>query len=81
MKWSWFKVPVKVKQINEKLFSDTIKSNDMKEQWVTWGWMIAKWQWDEATKPGQFRRYPSKGHLGRETKVEKKSEKDEFLVF
>ena len=25
--------------------------------------------------------YPSKGRLGRETKEEKKSEKDEFLVF
>ena len=24
MKWSWFKVPVKVEQINEYLFSDTI---------------------------------------------------------
>ena len=43
--------------------------------------MIAKWQWDEATKQGQFRRYPSKGRLGPETKQEKKSEKDEFLVF
>jgi hypothetical protein len=25
--------------------------------------------------------YPSKGRLGRETKEDKKSEKDEFLVF
>ena len=33
------------------------------------------------TRPGQFRRYPSKGHLGRETKEKKKSEKYEFLVF
>ena len=32
-------------------------------------------------KPGQFRRHPSKGSLGRETKEEKKSEKNEFLVF
>jgi hypothetical protein len=43
--------------------------------------MIAKWQWDEATKPGQFRRYPSKGSLGCETEEEKKSEKEEFSVF
>ena len=81
VKWSWFNVPVKVKQINEKIFSDTTKSNNIKEQWVTWEWMKAKWQWDEATKPGQFRRYPSKTRLGRETKEEKESEKDEFLVF
>ena len=26
MKWSWFKVPVKVEQINENLFSDTVQS-------------------------------------------------------
>ena len=26
MKWSWFKVPVKVEQINEYLFSDTEQS-------------------------------------------------------
>ena len=26
MKWSWFKVPVKVKQINEYLFLDTVQS-------------------------------------------------------
>ena len=26
MKWSWFKVPVKVEQINEYLFSDTVQS-------------------------------------------------------
>ena len=48
---------------------------------MTWGWMIAKWQWDEATKPGQFRRCPSKGHLGRETKEEKKNEKDRVFSF
>jgi hypothetical protein len=36
----------------------------------------------EVTKPGQFRRYPSKDSLGRETKEEMKSDKrDEFLVF
>jgi hypothetical protein len=48
---------------------------------MTWGWMIAKWQWDEATNPGQFWRYPSKGSLGGETKEEKKSEKMSFEVF
>ena len=26
MKWSWFKVPVKVEQINEYLFSNTVQS-------------------------------------------------------
>ena len=34
MKWSWFKVPVKVEQINEYLFSDTVQSQKNK-----------KWQW------------------------------------
>ena len=34
MKWSWFKVPVKVEQINEYLFSDTVqKSKNKKWQW------------------------------------------------
>ena len=32
VKWSLFKVPVKVKQINENLFSDTTKSNNIKER-------------------------------------------------
>ena len=36
---------------------------------------------NSATKPGLFRRYPSKGHLGRETKEEKKSEKMSFQFF
>jgi hypothetical protein len=78
VKWSWCKVSVKVngnlisstfftlKQFNEKLFSDTTRSNNrpMTRQRMTWGWMIAKWvkwQWDEASEPGQFRKYPSKG--------------------
>ena len=30
MKWSWFKVPVKVKQINEYIFSDTAQSQKTK---------------------------------------------------
>ena len=30
MKWSWFKVPVKVEQINEYLFSDTVQSQKNK---------------------------------------------------
>ena len=30
MKWSWFKVPVKVEQINEYLFSDTVQSQKTK---------------------------------------------------
>ena len=32
VKWSGFKVPVKVKQINESFFSDITKSNNIKEQ-------------------------------------------------
>ena len=30
LKWSWFKVPVKVEQINEYLFSDTVQSQKTK---------------------------------------------------
>ena len=30
MKWSWFKVPVEVEQINEYLFSDTVQSQKTK---------------------------------------------------
>ena len=30
MKRSWFKVPVKVEQINEYLFSDTVQSQKQK---------------------------------------------------
>ena len=29
--WSWFKVPVKVEQINEYLFSDTVQSQKNKK--------------------------------------------------
>ena len=51
-------MPVKVQQINEYLFSDTVQSQ------------------------GQYRGYPSKCSLGQvQTKVEKKNETDEFLVF
>jgi hypothetical protein len=53
-------------------FPDNTKTNNMKEQWMIRGWMMAKWQWDETTEPGQIRRYPSKGSLGRETKEEKR---------
>ena len=43
---------------------------------MTWGWMIAKWQWDEVTKPGQIKdiRPKEKG----KTKGEKSNGKDEF---
>ena len=30
MKWSWFKVPVKLEQINEYLFSDNVRSKKQK---------------------------------------------------
>jgi hypothetical protein len=54
VKWSCFKVRVKVKHSNENLFSGTTVSNTIKEQWMTWGWIIAKWLWNEATKPGKW---------------------------
>ena len=31
MKWSWFKVPVKVEKINEYLFSDIVQSQKNKK--------------------------------------------------
>jgi hypothetical protein len=60
VKLSWFEVPAKVKQVNDNLFSFTTESNNIKEQWVTSRLMVAKLQWNEATKPGQFRRRLSK---------------------
>jgi hypothetical protein len=82
VKWNLFKMPVKVEQSNENLLSNTTKSNNIKEQGMAWGWIIAKWQWDEAMKPCRsIRRNPSKHILGRETKEEKISEKYEFWVF
>ena len=36
----------------------------------------------DETSQGQYRRYPSKSSLGQvQTKVEKKNEREEFLVF
>ena len=67
MKWSWFKVPVK--QINEYLFSDTVQSQKTKSG-------------SDEISQGKYRGYPSKCSLGQvQTKVEKKIEKYEFLVF
>ena len=69
MKWSWFKVPVKVEQINEYLFSDTVQSQE-----TTSG--------SDEISQSQYQGYPSKCSLGQvQTKVEKKNERDEFLVF
>ena len=62
-------MPVKVKQINEYLFSDTVQVNKNKK-------------WSNEISQGQYRGYPSKRSLGKvQTKVEKKNERDEFLVF
>ena len=40
MKWSWFKVPVKIEQINEYLFSDTVQSQ-WKQKDIAWGKQLA----------------------------------------
>ena len=62
-------MPVKVKQIIQYLFSDTVQSQK------------AKSGSDEISQ-GQYWGYPSKCGLGQvQTKVEKKNERDEFLVF
>ena len=69
MKWSWFKlVPVKVEQINEYLFSDTVRSQKTKSG-------------SDEISQGQYRGYPSKCSLGQvQTKVVKKNgrEKEEW---
>ena len=61
---------VKVKQINEYLFSDTVQSKQKTKSGS-----------DEISL-GHYRGYPSKSSLGQvQTMVEKKNERDEFLVF
>ena len=45
LKWSWFKVPAKVKQVNEYLFSDTAQSEKSGSDKIS---------------QGQYRGYPSK---------------------
>ena len=62
-------MPVKVKQINEYLFSATVQSRKTKSG-------------SDGISQGQYRGYPSKCSLGQvQTKVEKKNDTDEFLVF
>ena len=62
-------MPVKLEQINEYLVSDTVQSQKTKSGSV------------EISR-SQYRGYPSKCSLGQvQTKVEKKNERDEFLVF
>jgi hypothetical protein len=51
MKWSWFEVPVNVKQINFLLISDNVRSNNIRERQMTWEWSV---EGDEATKLGCF---------------------------
>ena len=69
MKWSLFKVPVKVEQINEHLFSDTVQSQKTKSG-------------SDEISQDQYRGYPSKCSQDQvQTKVEKKNERDEILVF
>ena len=60
---------VKEEQINEYLFSDTVQSQKTKSG-------------SDKISQGHYRGYPSKSSLGQvQTKVEKKNERDEFLVF
>ena len=64
-KCSWFKVPVKVEQINEYLFSDTVQCQKKTKSGS-----------DEISQ-GQYRGYPSKCSQGQvQTKVEKKNARD-----
>ena len=62
-------MPAKVKQIIEYLFLDTVQSQKTKSG-------------SDEISQGQYRGYPSKSSLGQvQTEVEKKNERDEFLVF
>ena len=62
-------MPVKVEQINEYLFSDIVQCQKTKSG-------------SDEISQDQYRGYPSKCSLGQvQTKVEKKNERDEFLVF
>ena len=62
-------MPVKVEQINEYLFSDTVQSQKTERG-------------SDEISQGQYREYPSNCSLGQvQTKVEKKNERGEFLVF
>jgi len=65
VKWRRFIVPKKVEQINDHLFIDTYKSNNLQIGWMIWRWLIAKCVWDEKTKPGQYRRCQSWDSLGK----------------
>ena len=59
-------MPVKVEQINEYVFSDTVHSRKTKSG-------------SDEISQGQYRDYPFKCSLGQlQTKVEKKNERDEF---
>ena len=63
-------MPVKVEQINEYLFSDTVQSQKKKKSG------------SDGISQGQYRRYPSKCSLGQvKTKVEKMNERDELHFF
>jgi len=54
-----FYIVWKVLKIYDYLIIDTYKSNEIKINMIQWGWMIAKWVWDETPKLGQHRRYQS----------------------
>ena len=44
MEWSWFKVPIKVRQINDDLFSETVQIK-AKQQKCDRKWCEDEWLW------------------------------------
>jgi hypothetical protein len=76
---SRFKVHVKVKQFKDYFYSYTIKTNNIKEQWVTWQWNDSEMK--QQSQVNSIMRYTSKGNLCCETMEEKKSETYEFWDF
>ena len=60
MKWSWFKVPVKVEQINEYLFSDTLQSQKQKVAVLLSVFLTLQSVCSDEVSHGQYQGYPSK---------------------
>jgi len=49
MEWSWFRVLIKVEQVNDNLFLNTCEnnSNSKLHEWMRWRWVDTKWWWSE----------------------------------
>ena len=66
MEWSWFRVLIKVEQINDNLFLNTcvVKTNRKLHEWMRWRWVDTKWRWGEKPSRVSYQRYPSRRSPG-----------------